>query len=650
MPVSTNTHAQRVINEQMRSMRTLRNTHSAISSLSNEILARIFSFVKQQILEGLDVMYDFPALYNWMQGTVHVCQAWRNIGLDVPQLWTSVIVPSLAAPDILQRSKGLPIQIFVTHPCPNRNFPRQLSDLTRESEYQAQVNAIVPPNKHRIQKIYFHGAHLTFMQFLYLLGAEQTSTNSVIRHSSMLKVIQFAVDRHDPFRQRTSRTIPFWASLPNLHTLRLEGSPLISNALPFLPALCNLEAASPLGGISLPISITWLLHSLKNTPNVEDVEFSHMQWASDDDVRKPIHVHLPQLKKLILRNESYVSSLDVLTLLDFITMPTSTSLECSFPQTRLNAPEELMKTLLKFIALASCARTSSVNRLRPVNVGQDDHFEMTLSFQHNFTISIRQPLPSAIEGNNYLSEHGKPIFHIEVSSYGQPHKQLIETDAFPFSNIVRLTLAGYQDFTTEDAKSLLIRCTKTQVLEMSDWVNPLVVTILIPPAQTVRPRVRKHNGVEVEDEVEVDMPSLPLPKLNHIVLRNVSFRSTPPETGSSLAELLKQLVTRRGEIKTATIRKGSDIPWNFITALKALVNVEWDGEGRRNPTPDPEDEDEEGSGIDSEKEPGSDDFTDDEPEEDEVEDDAEEDDDDETAGGSEAITPFRSPSPSYAGE
>ncbi|KAJ8521436.1 hypothetical protein ONZ45_g1898 [Pleurotus djamor] len=575
MPVTTNTNAQLVIDEQGRALRTLRNTHSAVACLSDEILARVFLVLKLEIelkWKAAD-RYPFGDQYTWMPVTVHVCQTWRKIALDVPRLWSFISIPSTSAREMVERSKGAPLQINLK--LPSEYFSRDPVDYgNKELEFWNQVAQFVHPNKHRLQEIAVHTPHTTFMRLLSFIGAGFPSSVPSVRHTlaPMLEVLEFRQDHHDLEKPVITRPLPFWTALPKLRTLFLLGSPLPKDPFPFMPELRRLEIAYPRHNLTFPVDMNWLLHSLKNTPNVEDVSLTNLHYSSTAGQREPISISLPQLRRMKI---GPYTQIDTFALFDFLSVPRLAFIECLYPLASLHTVQDfarLLRTLDKFTG----SEDESQGRKVTKEPAQDrDLVEMVLAINPCVTIWIKQPGRSRSAMDDNDDKHGTPIFHVELRSWGELPKHLITE--IPFSRLIRLTLSHKLEMV--DALNVLIWCDHVRVLELADSCSLDILAVLLKPEDWKRQGVVKEaagRSCEAE-ELYQRLSVASVPNLDHLVLRKVSF-SSATQADSEAPILLMRLVKERRHIKV-TLLECEGIPPNLPAELKEVVTINWDGEG-----------------------------------------------------------------------
>ncbi|KAF5357693.1 hypothetical protein D9758_007485 [Tetrapyrgos nigripes] len=96
--------------EEVRQLKTQRNTLALISMLPPEILSQAFLYC----ITFDDKRYCGAYRWPWIQIS-HVCSHWRNVALGCPALWSCLEFSCPAwVPEMLQRSKMAPLSVKVT--------------------------------------------------------------------------------------------------------------------------------------------------------------------------------------------------------------------------------------------------------------------------------------------------------------------------------------------------------------------------------------------------------------------------------------------------------------------------------------------------------------------------------------------------------
>ncbi|KII87403.1 hypothetical protein PLICRDRAFT_177156 [Plicaturopsis crispa FD-325 SS-3] len=92
------------IEQSIRDFKTRRNSFALTSRLPPEVLSEIFMFCR-----GDD--FSIYAL-RWIAVT-HVCRGWRDVALNFPRLWSSIVLKSPAwTKEMLKRSENMPLTIM----------------------------------------------------------------------------------------------------------------------------------------------------------------------------------------------------------------------------------------------------------------------------------------------------------------------------------------------------------------------------------------------------------------------------------------------------------------------------------------------------------------------------------------------------------
>ncbi|KAI1786368.1 hypothetical protein LXA43DRAFT_58818, partial [Ganoderma leucocontextum] len=99
-------------------VRTQLNQCAPVNRLPPEVLSAIFDLVRygSSYSDGLDAG-DHAAILQpdnrSLIAVTHVCRQWRDVSLGHAHLWTSVSTHSPFAPTFFERSRGLPLTVFV---------------------------------------------------------------------------------------------------------------------------------------------------------------------------------------------------------------------------------------------------------------------------------------------------------------------------------------------------------------------------------------------------------------------------------------------------------------------------------------------------------------------------------------------------------
>ncbi|KAI1786369.1 hypothetical protein LXA43DRAFT_58863 [Ganoderma leucocontextum] len=118
----TSVSTLRLVDDALSTVRTAVRTHlnlcAPVNRLPPEVLFAIFDIVRCGFphCDGVDVG-DHAAILrpdnNSLIAATHVCRRWRDIAVGYAHLWTSVSTSSPSAPTFFERSRGLPLKVFV---------------------------------------------------------------------------------------------------------------------------------------------------------------------------------------------------------------------------------------------------------------------------------------------------------------------------------------------------------------------------------------------------------------------------------------------------------------------------------------------------------------------------------------------------------
>lgn len=248
----------------------IQNTIRPISRLPPEILLEIFSLVvaewqpellwdHQRVSAAFGTPIHIPS-YTWLL-IAHVCRYWRDIAVQSPKLWTTVIInQSGFLSTVLVWSQSLPISLYLYI---------QRGHVDYSDEEQLQIRDLLSPHLHRVTRLqivsadYSHnlGGALSSCHFSSIREITVTMVNAPRRQN-------YDLDHHEElFRGWTN---PEYDGLRRLSFARIT-LPGIRAAI--RPNLRYLSIYLPIGDIELPkflsvIERTPLLETLSiATPN-----------------------------------------------------------------------------------------------------------------------------------------------------------------------------------------------------------------------------------------------------------------------------------------------------------------------------------------------------------------------------------------------
>ncbi|KAJ8507894.1 hypothetical protein ONZ45_g9782 [Pleurotus djamor] len=253
-------------------LRTKRNTYARISQLPAEIIAEIFLHTKRaaECTPMPNATY-FARERCWLQ-IVSVCTYWRETALNCPRLWSTIeLDPVERASRLIKRTKSVPLFISCSE-----------LDAWRRGSGMDQIAPIVMSNIHRIQELDVGAIHSEkLFDFLQLnQGAS----------APILKVL--TLRGHISSLPRDILERP----MNSLQELQIDDGTL-TFPLPPIPQLKRLLIRSDPSRYNLTLlAFDVLLHSLGNTPNIEEllVHQLHAPVDASMDTNRPV-VHLPRL-------------------------------------------------------------------------------------------------------------------------------------------------------------------------------------------------------------------------------------------------------------------------------------------------------------------------------------------------------------------
>ncbi|KAJ8463130.1 hypothetical protein ONZ45_g17695 [Pleurotus djamor] len=284
---STTTVEQRCIDDQIYqlharicSLRTTRNTYARISQLPAEIIAEIFLHTKRAAELGPTPYTPYYAdsddisvsrERDWLQ-IVSVCTHWRNIALESPRLWSTIVLaPVERALKMIKRTKSVPLFISCSR-----------LDVWYCGLKMDEIAPIVMSNIHRIQELDVGATDPTKL-FNFLRLNQGASAR-------ILKVLTLRGHINSLPKDILERP------MNSLQELQIDDGTL-TFPLPPIPQLKRLLIRSDPSRYNLTmLAFDVLLHSLGNTPNIEEllVHQLHAPVDASMDTNRPV-VHLPRL-------------------------------------------------------------------------------------------------------------------------------------------------------------------------------------------------------------------------------------------------------------------------------------------------------------------------------------------------------------------
>lgn len=183
--------------------------------------------------EGDSDSSDFPAPWPQFQIVVsHVCRHWRNVAFSTPSLWTTIEVGPEARPPyqyestLLQRSKGLPIDIYVD--CePREDENHTESDATGGTPSDADLislYSLLIPHIHRWRTIHISVSEYRHM-YVFLNAVSDPSISAAPQLTTLQLYHHEETEEFDNFGypSMSKHVILFGGSAPCLTSVVLWG-------------------------------------------------------------------------------------------------------------------------------------------------------------------------------------------------------------------------------------------------------------------------------------------------------------------------------------------------------------------------------------------------------------------------------------------
>ncbi|KAH9172165.1 hypothetical protein EDB89DRAFT_1906442 [Lactarius sanguifluus] len=210
----------------IRALKLRRNTFAPISSLPNEVIATIFSFLRVRVTSFAVKLGKKPDGLTWLR-VAHVCHRWREIALNQSLFWSHVdftAVSSAGAAEILSRAKTVPLHL-------EARVPVGLWDDARFDLFRKELQDRVP-----------HICHLA-------ISAEPSHLHRILRGLIMpAPTLEFLSLAGENDQRGGAAFVPdtlFDGSTPRLSSLELRNCD-INWTSPLLGSLKHLEIRKPL--------------------------------------------------------------------------------------------------------------------------------------------------------------------------------------------------------------------------------------------------------------------------------------------------------------------------------------------------------------------------------------------------------------------
>ncbi|KAJ8508309.1 hypothetical protein ONZ45_g9396 [Pleurotus djamor] len=296
MKISTDFEAQNAIDEKIAhletaiySLKSQRNSFSAISHLPDDVLSLIFLECKDDAIEDAA----------WLN-IIGICRRWRAVILSTPRFWSSITAYDLPFVDtMINRAKSLPLSLKLA-------VPQMMSDCARAG----------------FDTILSNSSRVDYLSFQLLDTSEQCdsllSFMSKIenREFPLLKTFKIASINAEDLAFSLPRSI--WSpqtTFSTFRTLELSDVNFPLENVPLLASLTNLIVHHDYTDTGL--SIPWITQFLRSTPNLEALELDAVESNGQVTVTGPFPVALPKLLKI----KATLGTIDESALFDYLGVP-----------------------------------------------------------------------------------------------------------------------------------------------------------------------------------------------------------------------------------------------------------------------------------------------------------------------------------------
>ncbi|KAJ8514801.1 hypothetical protein ONZ45_g7711 [Pleurotus djamor] len=535
--IFTDHRAQKIIDEQIaqhetaiQSLRSRRNTYSAVSKLPVDILSPIFKAVK---------LHDFSTGAN--TNILGVCQQWRNIVLETPSFWSLIDVDEDCPLEAIRRSKSTLLHVSCN-----------LEAARASQEHFHDSIRIVMAQSERFEdfslKCHGFSDDFTVNEFLEIVAR--------CRAPSLRRLVAQATSL-----LRLTREILF-ADLQSLHILRLTRVIFPSDSIPHIPSLRSLALNDYYGEHSL--SLPWIIQLLRKTPNVENIRLSEIASPNLMDIPGPLPVSLPHLTRLSTVSRSTTES----KLYDYLDFPSFTAIEGGFSNFDYESSESLYLTSLRHLLsrLTSGAMPASFERIQISSYSEIDEFGLELSTASATSPSVMFLLPLDLS---------KLDFYAGLCS------------SIPLDHVLEVTFTDGNDLKISEAWSDLFpkltnMKTLTIITHEPSVLSPLLDTSSGGP-HNPKLEVLSYQGMIFDDEPTLEgisnLDDLSKAEIDALLKEALSIRDVDenhPCPFSSTAGLIERRREMGVPIKKVTIRE-CEVTARQVDILKRYVEVDWDG-------------------------------------------------------------------------
>ncbi|KAF8874428.1 hypothetical protein BD779DRAFT_256512 [Infundibulicybe gibba] len=559
----TREDARRLIDQEIfaledcaRKLKTRRNLISPINQLPPETLSRIFAFCVTQSI-------------TWVRSVTHICRLWRDIALDSPQVWGTMVT----------------IQGHRTHPW--------LEEVLRRSKMANLSVAIHRPTLKQISSIV--KTALSHTEHIATLRIELTGRANNAKIKQMFALLESSAPILSFFSLRSryigSYSVPipdniFNGETPSLRQVELRGYyPNWSSSM-----LHNLTSLKILANTGTQPTTEQLILILKSSCYLQQLELINCLPTEGDIAILPKRVDDMILEHLI---EFRISStaLGCMNILNRISLRPGTKVWVGANCGKLSQPEDSGVQLGRFFSsLASsldpkatpfqkllirarsrCVVLQMMAELPPASAPMDDHYDFSVSCS----------LPPIVNGNGSI-------------------RQQVLTSAFQsisFRNVVRLQLIGCDDAILPATWFSCLR--EMPILRSISIINGaynLFVALRMDLEFLINQEKLEAGLGRGYDDNPPRM--VVLPELQTIHVNSVDFSRS--YNGTQFAELLIDLFIERYE--RGAVLHGLSLSWcrciyqTHVGDLEEVIGaVHWDGLGLPADDSDSEYSDEYGS-------------------------------------------------------
>lgn len=451
---------------------------------------------------------------DWKQRTwlnvAGVSRRWRQIALDTPQLWDTLDLTSTAsATAMLERSKGAPLRLRCRRPF-------------EYSPHNSIGEAIIHQFP-RIQEFCISGAARNVKQLFQSFSSVEYVSLPVLQTLRMSCYLDLL-----------SLPRPIVSShMPGLRLIELLNFTLDS-PLPPLPRLVRLHLS--LQSDSNAGSWEVLLHTLRNTPNLEDLSLSYVASGSPDP-SAAMNVELSFLRTLRITSKDLVSS----SIFDYLKFPSSTKVTSICAASAITSIPNLPGLQHLFSQLCQ-DDAPAIREVRVHSGGVPPRYLSIAAYSAN-TAPVRDIVLNCYDPTSHLAE-----ICVQLCS------------ALPRQHLETLRLDGLEG---------LPRSAWSQLLQNMDAITRVEASYIASPFIRALSRSKTTNEAP------------PLPKLKTLVLSYCELEDPCFDTGcGEMIPTLTNVLQEREElgmvIQDLNLQQ-CQIGAKKVAELKAHTKVHWDG-------------------------------------------------------------------------